>query len=344
MKGRLAAALLAASAAVSLASCGGDDAEVKALLERAFDKPIGSAVVTADVEVGIEGVEELGDPIRLKVSGPYRSGGDDALPTFDWDVSFSGGGQTIAGNLLSTSENVFVSFGGTAYELGEETVSRFNEDLASERAGSEESDLSRFGIDPSEWLSEATDEGDEDVAGVSTTHVKAKVDVPRMLDDLNTLIDRAGGAVTGAAPPPKLTDEQQEQVADAVSDPVLDVYVGKDDDVVRRLSANLELDVPEDSRDEVGGIEGGRISFSVEFADVGRQVQVEAPTDARPLAELAEQFGGLGALGGEVIPDGGEDGSPEAGGQDEFSRYAQCLEEADPSDLQAIQACSELLR
>ena len=340
----MVAALLAASAAASLSACGGDDAEVKALLERAFDKPIGSAVVTADFEVNIEGVEELGDPIRLKVSGPYRSGGDESLPTFDWDVSFSGGGQTIAGNLSSTSENVFVSFGGTAYELGEETVSRFNEDLASERAGSEERDLSRFGIDPSEWLSEATDEGDEDVAGVSTTHVQAKVDVPRMLDDLNTLIDRAGGAVTGAAPPPKLTDEQQEQVAEAVSDPVLDVYVGKDDDVVRRLSANLELDVPEGSRDDVGGIEGGRITFSVEFAEVGRQVQVQAPPSARPISELAEQFGGLGALGGGVLPQTGGGAGADGAGQDEFSRYAQCLEEADPSDLQAIQACSDLLR
>lgn len=342
MSRRIAAALLAAAAATSLAACGGDDAEVKALLDSAFDKPIGSAVVTADVEVDIEGVEELGDPIRLRVSGPYRSGGDERLPTFDWDVSFSGGGQTIAGNLLSTSENVFVSFGGTAYELGEETVSQFNEQIAADSRRSQDQSLARFGIDPSEWLSEAQDEGDEDVAGVSTTHVQAKVDVPRMLDDLNKLIDRAGGAVAGAAPPPKLTDQQRQRVADAVSDPVLDVYVGKDDDVVRRLSANLELEVPEGSRDDVGGIEGGRISFSVEFADVGRQVRVQAPADARPISELAEQFGGLGALDGGVIPEGG--GGSGAEGGDEFSRYAKCLEEADPSDLQAIQACSDLLR
>lgn len=340
----MVAALLAASAAASLSACGGDDAEVKALLERAFNKPIGSAVVTADFEVNIEGVEELGDPIRLKVSGPYRSGGDESLPTFDWDVSFSGGGQTIAGNLSSTSENVFVSFGGTAYELGEDTVSRFNEDLAASGESRQERSLAQFGIDPSEWLSEATDEGDEDVAGVPTTHVQAKVDVPRMLDDLNTLIDRAGGAVTGAAPPPKLTDEQQEQVAEAVSDPVLDVYVGKDDDVVRRLSANLDLDVPEGSRDDVGGIEGGRISFSVEFADVGLQVQVQEPANPRPISELAEQFGGLGALGGGVLPQTGGGAGADGAGQDEFSSYAQCLEEADPSDLQAIQACSDLLR
>ncbi|MEX2195619.1 MAG: hypothetical protein WD844_10070 [Thermoleophilaceae bacterium] len=342
MTRRAVAAILAAAAAASLASCGGDDSDVKALLDRAFDQPIGSAVVTADVEVNVEGVEELGEPIRLKVSGPYRSGGDESLPTFDWDVSFSGGGQTIAGNLLSTSENVFVSFGGTAYELGEETVSRFNEDLASETDRGEEQSLAQFGIDPAEWLSDAQDEGDADVAGVSTTHVQAKVDVPRMLDDLNTLIDRAGGAVTGAAPPPKLTGEQQDQVAEAVSDPVLDVYVGKDDNVIRRLSANLELDVPEGSRDDIGGIEGGRISFSVQFADVGRDVQVEAPADARPIAELAEQLGGLGALGGGVIPQGGGGGG--GGAQDEFGRYAQCLEEADPSDLQAIQACSDLLQ
>lgn len=332
--------LVAAAAAAGVAACGGDDdQEARDQLRRAFDQPIGSAVVTADVEVRIEGIDELRDPIRLQVTGPYRSGGDEQLPSFDWDVGFSGGGQPITGSLASTGDNVFVTFGGTAYEVGEEEVARFNRDLASESEGSGERSLSQFGIDPAQWLSEATDEGEEQVAGVETTHIRAKVDVPKLLDDLNTLIDRAGGAVTGSQPPPKLTDEQQEDVAEAVSEPVLDVYVGNEDDVVRRLAATLELEVPEGSRDDVGGIEGGRISFSVEFADVGREVRVEAPSDPRPISELAEQFGGFGALGEGIVPQAGGTG----GGQDEFTRYAQCLEEADPSDLHAIQACSELL-
>lgn len=336
MRRAIAALLIAAAAATGLVACGGDDEDALALLERAFEQPIGSAVVTVDVEVGIEGVEALSEPIRLQVTGPYRSGGDAALPAFDWDVSFAGGGQTITGGLVSTSDNLFVSFGGTAYEVGEKSVARFNGELESEEGG-EESSLAQFGIDPAGWLREATDEGDETVAGVETTHIKAEVDVPRLLDDLDTLVDRAGGAVSGGAAP-KLTDEQRQQVAEAVSAPVLDVYVGKDDDIVRRLAASLELDVPESSRADVGGIEGGRITVSVEFADVGRDVTVEAPADAKPIEELARQLGGL-SLGGV-----GSGGGQRGGAEDGFTAYSQCLEEAEPSDLAAIQACSDLLR
>lgn len=352
MRRLLASLLVATAAAAGLASCGGDDDEAKALITRAFDKPIGSAVVTADVEVRIEGVQELSEPIRLRVTGPYRSGEDNTLPAFDWDVSFSGGDQTLTGGLVSTTDNFFVIFNEVAYESGEDAVRRANEQLAAEREGREERSLSQFGVDPAEWLGDASEEGDEDVAGVPTTRVQAKVDVARMLDDLNTLIDRAGN-VAGPAPP-KLTDEQKEQVADVVDNPVLDVYVGKEDEIIRRLSANIAFDVPEDSRDDVGGIEGGRISFSVQFADVGSQVRIEAPDDARPLAELAQQLGGLG--GGGAEQQGGappEAGAPEQGappqdgagaGGDPFSRYSQCLREADPSDLTAIEACSALLQ
>ena len=40
------------------------------------------------------------DPIRFKLAGPYRSGGDRRLPAFDWEVSLSGGGQSIAAGLI----------------------------------------------------------------------------------------------------------------------------------------------------------------------------------------------------------------------------------------------------
>lgn len=332
---RLLTAIAAVAAVCLLASCGGDDKEeVTALLERAFDAPIPSAVITADVEVAIEGIDELEDPIRLQVTGPYRSHGGEKLPEFDWDVNFSGGGQPISAKLTSTADNVFVTFAGTPYEIGKREIRRLNRDLAREERRGERRSLSQFGIDPAEWLSEGSDEGEEKVAGVKTRHVKAKIDVPGMLADLNRLIDRAGGAVAGVSPPPKLTDEQIEQVAEAVSEPVLDVYVGEDG-VIRRLAANLEVEIPEDSRDDVGGMEGGRISFSIEFADVGAPVSVSAPERPRPIEELTSRLEGLtlGGIGGGGEGDGG----------DAFSDYARCLEEAKPSDLEAIQACSDLL-
>ena len=327
-------------AMLGLGACGsdGDDESVRTLLDDAFNRPIPSAIVTADVEVDIDGVEALSDPLRLQVTGPYRSGEANKLPSFDWGVSFSGGGQTITGGLLSTSDNVFVGFQGTDYEIGLDAIRDFNADVADSARGGGDRSLSQFGIDPSNWLREGQDEGEETVAGVETTHVRARVDVARMLDDLNTLIDRAGTALPGSAPPPKLTEEQQADVEEVLGEPTLDVYVGTDDKVVRRLSATLELDVPEESRDRVGGIEGGTISFSVEFAEVGRPVEIAAPRSARPIEELVRQLGGLGGLRG------GGDGRAPGGGGDGFDSYSECLEQADPSRIEEIQACSELLQ
>ena len=76
-------------------------------------------------------------------------------------------------------------------------------------------------------------------------------------------------ARSGQQAPPRLTDEQKEQVEEVVQDPSFDAYVGNDDDKLHRLSADVEFDVPEDSREQLGGLEGGRISFSIEFSNIG---------------------------------------------------------------------------
>lgn len=354
-------ALLLAAPLAAVAGCGGgDDEDVRALLDRAFDQPIESAVVTADVEIELEGLQGVEGPLRLKLSGPYRSA-EDKLPAFDWDVSFSGGGQNLTAELVSTSDNVFVGFRGTNYEVGEEDVSRFNEQLAAAQREEGERSLAQFGVDAREWLEDPEDAGDEEIAGVQTTHVTAGVDVGKMLADLNKVIERAGGAVPGQ-PPAQLTEEQREQVEEIVQEPTLDVYVGKEDSTVRRLAVNLEVEVPEGERDQVGGLERGAVSFSIEFARVGQEVRIEPPESARPIEELAEQIAGAGALGGGQAGGaqnggGGQDGGGNGAGQNgagdgagqgdaqtTLQRYLSCVREADPGDLEAIQACEELLR
>jgi hypothetical protein len=350
------AAAIAAAAALAVGGCGGggDDAGAKRLLDQAFRQPIQSARVTVDLTIEVKGIEELKDPIRLKLTGPYQSGGEKRIPSFDWDVALSGGGQSISAGFLSTGRNVFVGFQGTHYELGEERVGQFNEQIGSRGRGSS---LRQFGVDPTAWLSDARDEGSETVAGVDTTHVSAKVDVGRMLADLNKLVERAGSSVTGAPPPAQLTPEQRQQIEEVVEDPRFDVYVGKADKKIRRLSADLELSVPEEDRERVQGLEGGTIELTVVLAEVGKPQRVEAPRRARPLEELTSQLGGIGALSGGVGPQNGTppptDGSPPppqapgsgtSGEEQALERYSRCLEAADPSDLPAIERCSEVLR
>ncbi len=82
---------------------------------------------------------------------------------------------------------------------------------------------------------------------------------------------------------------------------MFDVYVGKDDDVIRRVSATLEVTVPEADRERFNGIEGGSLRISIELSDVNGDQTVEAPPDSRPIKDLSTQLGGFGALGGQGL-------------------------------------------
>ena len=82
-----------------------------------------------------------------------------------------------------------------------------------------------------------------------------------------------------------------------MKDPTFDVYVGKKDHVIRKVSGRIDFEVPEGSRQELGGIEGGSLEFSVEFADVNGEQEIEAPAEARPLSELTGVLGGASLLG-----------------------------------------------
>ena len=329
------------------AGCGSDDSEeVTDLLDKAFQSSIGSADMTLEIEIELDGVDELDGPIEIKFAGPYDSSEKGKIPSVDWDITVQAQNQSFNANVTSTGERAFVGFQGTDYEVSPETVAALNSQLAASE-DKEGRDLSDFGVTARDWVVDASEEGDEDVAGAETTHVSGKLDVTKVLDDLNTVVQQAaklGGPVAQQAPP-ELTDEQKDQIEDVVNDPSFDAYVGKDDDKLHRLSADLEFDVPDETRDQLGGLEGGRVSFSIEFANIGSAEPIEAPEDARPISELTQQLQGL--LGGAL-------GAPQAGGgsttepapqtdSEKQKAYEDCIK-TNPDDESVKAFCEVLLQ
>ena len=347
---RLAAVLLPALVASSLlAGCGDDDTgSVTELLDKAFQTPIGSADVTLDIEIELDGIDELQDPIEVALTGPYESGGDKQIPSVDWDITVGAQNQSFNASLTSTGDRGFVGFQGTDYEVSPETIAALNEQVAaSQKQDGDARDLGDFGVNARDWVVDAEEEGDDDVAGVETTHVSGKLDVTRLLEDLNSVVEEASklGGQFGQQAPPTLTDEQKEQVEEVVEDPTFDAYVGKDDDRLHRLSADLEFEVPEDDRETAGGLEGGRVSFSIEFANVGNPQPIEAPEDARPIAELTQQLQGLlgGALGAPEAGGGGAVAPPPQTDAEKQRAYEECVK-TDPNDESVRAFCEVLLQ
>ena len=349
-------------------SCGGGDGnqdDVESLLDRAFRQPIERADLKIDGQLTVDGLRGLERPVRLEARGPYIGGG--RVPELDVDINLGaqGAGQTVQFGLLRTAERAFVKFGGEFYEQPRAEVLRANRDLAApdaRRAGS----LAELGLRPRTWVVDAREEGDEKVAGVTTRHVSGRLDVRVLLRDLNRLVRRSASAVGGSAAdaPAPFSTSQLDEIAAMVRNPSFDVYVGREDDVIRRLSAQLEVRVPEEDRPRIAGIEGGALRFAIEFSDVDGDQVVEAPARARRIADLTRQLGGLGALGGIEALGGGAGGggdsprarttpedpatggssSDESEGVEAFRRYSECLDRAPPEDTAALSRCAELLR
>lgn len=357
----LAAALLVAS--LTLGACasggggGGDEEDAQALLDRAFGEPVPSADLDVDLQFDVEGLRGLEDPLRVRASGPYvRS--RESLPKLDLDVALEtqGAGQSIQLGALSTGDRVFVKFAGTFYEQPADEVARTNRRLR-RQGGKDGGSLADLGIDARGWVDDARVEGEEEIGGVVTEHVSGTLDVEAALTDLNGLVKQSAGSLgeAGAGARP-LSEKEIQRLAKSVENPTFDVYVGRDDDIVRRVALQIDVDVPERDRKDVGGMTGASIRFTAQLDDVGGDQSVAAPSSSRPLSDLTTQLGGLGALAGGGLggdtttpapqPDAGDGGSGDddgAAGLDDFERYAQCLDAADPDDSAAIAQCRALL-
>jgi hypothetical protein len=337
---RLALLLVVLVGGCALASCGGgeDEVSVEDLLDRAFSGEIRSADLKLSGEITLTGL--LKDPIKLEADGPFRTN-EGKLPSADIElrVGTGGGGQTITSGVLTTGERVFLKFQDVYYE---------------QPAGQARKDarpLARLGLDPRSWLAEAKDEGDADVAGVDTQHVSGTLDVERLMRNLNRFVRRSASVLgaRGREEPPRLSGADIRKLSRAVKDPRFDVYVGKQDSLIRRITGRIEFEIPESERASLGELKGGSIVFSIELRNVNGDQQIEAPARSRPLSRLTRSLGGaldaLGAGGAARQEPGAEDGQPtESTDADQFRLYAECLDKARPEDTEQLQRCADLLQ
>jgi hypothetical protein len=344
--------ILAVVAALLVAGCGGSDNDpgAVALVKNAFSKSIGSANVNVGLSADLKGSQQLNGPVSLKLSGPYKTNGKTKLPSFDWNIAVSGGGANFDGRLTSTGDNVYLGFQGQSYEVGADTVARYNQALAQQSGAAKRKSLTDFGIDPASWVKGAKEEGDANVGGTATKHVSASIDFDKLLIDLNSIVKKAGGSVAGRTPP-QLTSSERKQFTDAIKSSSFDIYVGKADGKIRRVALKIDFSVPKKSQSGSGGLKSGTLNFSVQYSNVGAPQTIQAPTNVKPISELLSKLGGASALGGSGL--GGSSGGSAGGGgtssgaspsSKQFQAYSKCLDSAPAGDAAALTRCSQLLK
>jgi hypothetical protein len=322
------AIFLALGTGLVAAGCGGEDPEEVLEDAAAASTDVNSGTVSVTVDLATD----QGDA-NLNLTGPFEAV-EGGFPKFDLDATVAGDvlGQSIEGvegGIISTGEAGYVTYGGVNYELDPQTFQQFATAFEAARASQPTTTEDGFSTD---GLTDLENEGDEDVEGVETTHVSASLD----------------------------TSTLEEPAASVVQDATFDIYVGKDDDLVRRADISVQLDtagilgVLAPSAPEAGVVTLG-VSFTL--GEVNEPQTIEAPADAEPFDQLLDELGasglplGLGLGGvpggdtfdfdgpGGVSPGGGTGGGGGGATGAPDDAYLECVQQAE--DAEAIAECVE---
>jgi hypothetical protein len=347
----MVALALALVAALTLAACGGGGEDATKVLNQTFSggKKVRSGKLDLTFTFTANGAPQLKGPVSVKLNGPFQSSSTGTLPQFDFNLALRGGGQSFAAGAVSTGDNGFLKFQGQTYAVPPNVFASFKQGYEqaqkqAQQKGKQSPSLSSLGIDPRDWLKDPKVEGDTDVQGTKTTHVSAGVDVGKLLDDVSKVLQRAGGQLgqTGRVPT-SITPQQRKTIEDAIKDAKFDVYSGKDDHILRRMTVRLSFEVPQKSRSQANGLKGGDLNFDLTLANLNQPQTVTAPTGARPFSELTAKLRSvLGGVGGGGGSSSGGTAPSGASGNPNAQAYLQCLQQA-AGDVAKAQKCAALL-
>lgn len=269
--------LIALLALLLLGGCGSDDngnaGSARSVLERASRTPAKSADVDLSMQLKLDGVEQLKEPIELRVRGPFRSNGAKALPDLDLRVHFEAASRKGDFRLITVRDNAFVEYGGSTYEVGRELVRRYMRQAGSAK---QQEQIRKLGISGSNWLKDGKLEDDG-------RKVSGKLDVRKLLADVNRILAEVPQGR-------RLPDHTIDQLDDAVKDASLEATVGADH-VLRTSRFEVSFELPADLRADARGLKGGRLEFELAQSNVNGDQRVRAPNRARPLTELLRGLG-----------------------------------------------------
>jgi hypothetical protein len=338
-------------AAFTLSACGGGGEDPNKVLDQTFsgNKQVRSGRLDLTLSLKAEGVPQLQKPVTLKLSGPFQGQGS-SLPKFDFDLALSASGQSFTAGAVSTGDKGFLKFQGQAYAVPANVFTSFKQGYEQARSqqrkgGQSNPSLASFGVDPRKWLKDPKDKGDAEVEGTQTSHISAQVDVGRLLDDVNRILQRAKGRLPQTQTLPSgITAKQRKTIEDSIKESTFEVYSGKDDHILRRMVVKLTFSVPESARRQASGLKGGNVGFDLTLAGLNQPQSISAPAKARPFSELTSRLrSSLGGLaGGATGSTGGATAPSGAGGNAKAQQYLQCLQQAG-GDVSKAQRCAALL-
>ena len=265
MGNRISAFLLVILMGLLWVGCGGggsgsgENESVQSLLKETFSgaKTVKSGVVGLSFSLNGKG-GGLNGPVTFKLGGPFASQGAGKLPKFQLGLNAQAQGQSFSAGATSTGDKAFVNFRGTDYLVDDNTfkaVKAAYEQAQTQANGKKQNpSLGTLGINPSAWLTNPKNEGSAKVGNDDAIKITGGVNINKLLDDVNQALGKARnlGVQGTQSLPSQLTAAQRKQVTDAVKNPKVEIYTGKDDKILRRMVVSLGSFGPGRRRDALG--------------------------------------------------------------------------------------------
>jgi hypothetical protein len=341
-------ALVALSAAF-VAACGGDDSDqassstdVNELLTQTFsgEKKVDSGKL--DMSLRLDQTSGSGDngAVTVRLSGPFVAGDKKELPQFQLAFAFDGGSQSVDAGATSTGDKAYVAFQGTDYVVSDQIFRQFKAGYqeAAKKSGNSGNNQSfaTLGIDPRKWITNPHNAGEAKVGDADTIKITGGIDVNKLLDDINTALAKVGqlGLSGSGQVPDQLTAAQKNKVVAAVKDPRVEIYTGKDDQILRRLVVNMGVD-------DAASKTAGKVALDLSITGVNDDQEISAPSGAKPFSQLLTTLGGLSALSGGSSSSSSSSGSSSSS-QKDLQQYSDCVTKAG-SDVAKARKCADLL-
>jgi hypothetical protein len=361
---RLGPPMAAIVAVLALVACGSSSssssASAPSLLKQTFSSghSVKSGVLGFTLTLKPTGSSTLSTPITLSLGGPFQSRGSGKLPQSDFTIGISALGRHGSLGVISTGTAGYVSLQGTNYQLPQADFQKLQQSFSSAQSsgGSQDAGLAQLGIDPEHWLTHPVVVGTETVNGASTTHIRAGVDVTALISDLNSFLAKTAKSTNAASSgvPTQIPPATQQKIAAAVQNATVDVWTGKNDSTLRKLTLSLTVPVTGQISTSLGGMTSAGIVLTIQYAKLNQPQSVATPTEVHPYSEFTAKLQTIGqqltsALGGSLgsgatssasgtatVP---SSGSGSAAG---VSKYSACIQKAN-GDVTKMQKCASLL-
>lgn len=351
--------LSAIAAALALTACGssssggsGSSASAQSLLKQTFasGRPVKSGVLGVSFTLNPSGSSTFTTPISFSINGPFQSRGAGQLPQSNFTIAISALGRKGELGIVSTGTGGYITLQGAAYQLPAADFQRLKSGFSSVGGSSTGGGgLSTLGIHPQDWLTNASVVGSDNIGGTDTTHIRSGVNVTALLQDINTLLGKASNS-TGTKVPSSIPPATQQKIAAAIKNATVDIWTGKSDKVLRKMSLSVSVPVTGRLSTLAGGMTSAGIGFTLQYSNVNQPQTISAPTNVQPYAQFTAKLQSLlsgieGSVGGGALGSTGSTGSGSSGSTattDKIKKYSACIQSAG-QDVLKMQKCASVL-